>query len=251
MASNTLTLALLGDVDLNSYAEAIGHFRSLVQALTDELAHGVAIEWSIQDLSASSAIATIRGESDQITFVENIVHGYVEVGKALARNTPIPYPEKVAKEAQAITRVLYRKVSSIRFETPDEDITISTPFGVLPDEAHPYRAFGAVRGRVETLTRRKGLRFVLYEALSDRAVSCYVKEDQEELMRDIWGKRVAVEGLVSRDPLTGLPFTVRNVSNVVPLGEIEPGGYQQARGAVPIEKGMIPPEEAIRRIRDA
>lgn len=249
MIKDTLSFELLGDIDLTTYAHAIQRFRGLVEALTEDVAHGIAIVWNIKTLSAGSALAEIRGESDRIDVVERVVRGYAEVGRALEKNAAIPFSDRVIKEARAITGILDGKITSIRFETPDEDIIINTPFGT-PPEIQPHRSYGTVKGRVETLSRRKGLRFIIYEALSDRAVSCYVSERDEQLLRDIWGRKVIVEGLVTRDPLSGQPFTVRDVSSIAPFPDSGPGGYQDARGAVPIEKGMIPPEDAIRRGRD-
>lgn len=250
MAKDTLTLALIGDIDFRSFAETTQHFRALIEALSEEMAPGVHIEWTLHDLGIGSAITAVRGESDRIDRVEQVVRAYAEVGRALEHNKPMPFSERVSKEAYAITRVLNHRIRSIRFETPDEDIIIAAPLGAIP-EVQLSHSYGAVKGRVETLSRRKGLRFILYEALTDKAVPCYVTEEKEQLLRDIWGKRVLVEGRVTRDPISGRPFTIRDVTNITPLAESTRKGYLEARGAIPLKLGMISPEEAVRRIRDA
>ena len=49
----------------------------------------------------------------------------------------------------------------------------------------------------------------MYDELFDSAVSSYLGEEHEDMMRDAWGKRLIVEGWIRRDPETGRPVTVR------------------------------------------
>ena len=114
----------------------------------------------------------------------------------------------------------------------------------------PY--YGGVEGRVQTLTSRGSLRFTLYDLFYDRAVSCYLSEGREDLMRDAWGRYVLVEGMVYRDPVGGRPTSVRRVTGDTILTEPEPGrSYVDARGALRQDASGLSPEEAIRRVRDA
>ena len=84
--------------------------------------------------------------------------------------------------------------------------------------------------------------------MHDRAVSCYVAEGHEAIMRDLWDKRAIVEGLVTREPNTGRPMSIRGVTTVRLLDDKE-GDYRDARGVVPFAGGPSP-EEIIRRLRD-
>ena len=112
-------------------------------------------------------------------------------------------------------------------------------------------AYGSVEGRVQTLTSRGGLRFVLYDSLFGRAVYCYLQAGGEDLMRGAWDRRAVVEGWVSREPVTGRPVSVRQVTAVRLLDEIEHGQFRKARGAVPPVEGRPPPEDTVRMLRDA
>jgi hypothetical protein len=71
------------------------------------------------------------------------------------------------------------------------------------------------------------------------------------MMRDVWGRRVIVEGLVNRDPITGQPETIRSITRVEVLPDNEPGSYRRAIGALRGRKLRLSPEAAIRRLRDA
>lgn len=112
-------------------------------------------------------------------------------------------------------------------------------------------SYGAVRGRVETLSSHDGLRFTLYDLLTNRAITCYMQPGREETMREAWEKLAIVEGLVRRDPATGQPTTIRQVTRIEIIPEIEPGGWRQAIGSIPHLQSAPSSEEAVRRGRDA
>jgi len=261
MATDTITLMLEGDVTLESFASAVKSFTSLIVALTKE--EGGDIEWTIEDLQPGSALATIRGQSKQPERVERVVRSYAQVGKTMQQNRALHRPPSVSRPAMALGRLVGTKVRSIRFETPEEEAVISArpSRGRKPTLAEatlqavpelqiesPAGSFGAVEGEVQTLTKRHGLRFTLYDSLGDRAVSCYLQPGQEEQMRDIWGKRAIIEGWVARDPINGRPITIRRVTNIIPIAD--QGDYTQARGILPLEPNAESPEKRIRRSRD-
>lgn len=249
MANDTVTLALHGEVSLARFAEAIGHFDRLVNALANEH-KATGIRWIVADLEVSSALATARAvgtngyDPEQ---VEPVVRDYLAVGRALAASEPLQFSRIVDKEARALTRLVGEEVTAVRFETAEADAEIRVAAATLPDVVIPT-AYGAVEGRVQTLTSRAGLRFTLYDTLYDRAVSCYLAEGYEEIMRDAWGHRAVVDGLVARDMESGRPLAVRRVTSVELLGEFPPGEYRKLRGIAP---SSIRAEEAIRRLRDA
>ena len=254
MGLDTVTLQLSGDVSLDDLSLAVSRLRTLLNALAKDVAGGAEIIWLVDSLDAGSALTTYRGlatKGGEASEVERVVRAYGEVGTALERNSPITYSRAVAKEARGLLKVLGTdRVESLRFETPETDATI---WGVpqQPQIAEAVGAYGAVEGRVQTLSSRGGLRFTLYDTLSDRAVSCYFAEDfDEELMRDAWGRRAIVEGWVRRDAITGRPLTIRRVTNVTVLPEGEPGSYRDARAVAPLRDGDLMPEVVIRRLRD-
>jgi hypothetical protein len=242
VAERTLTLALHGEVTLEAFADAIQHWRGVVDALTLEAAPGRDVRWVISDLIASSAIATVRAEGE-VEAAAPVEESYLELGRALAAGNVQMYPEPVRFDALRLTGLIDGSVDFIRFETAQADAIITTNYDRLLEAAVPQirkiaqtpAALGGVRGRVQTLQSRGGLRFTLYDTLFDKAVSCYLHEGQEEIMRDVWGQAAVVEGVVTRDPMTGRPLTIRDVRNVSAVREVAPDAYLQARGAIPRE----------------
>ena len=248
MSNNTMTIALDGNVTFDSFARAISSFDRLVKALSTHLRTRQDIEWFVDDLAKSSAIATIRGESATMQKVELVVNSFAEVGHALETGERIDYPNTVAHPANELRRIVDDYVTSIRFETAGRDSLI-TNLGVPQPRTFMPPAYGSVEGRVQTITNRASLRFTLFDTLHDKAVSCYLQEGREEAMTKAWGHQAIVEGLVNRDPVSGRPISVREISSVqiVPDSEFS---YVNARGVLDVPDGALPPEETIRRIRD-
>jgi len=255
MPRDTVTLELQGKVSLARFADAVGRFSSLVEELAS--AHGATgIRWEIADLEAGSATATARGLTGNgatASQLERVVDSYLEVGEALQRGATLPFPPPVEREARALASVIGGGVEGIRFETAKADVLLREPAAdaTVTPASEPVSAYGAVTGRVQTLTSRSRLRFTLYDTLADRAVSCYLAEGKESEARDIWDRLATVEGWVSRDPASGRPLTVRRITAVNVLDEGETGGYRRARGVLARRGASARAEERIRRLRDA
>jgi len=249
MFKDTITLALNGEVDLHRFAIAVSNLEILVQGLSKEKG-AENTRWVIYDLQASSAMATVRGESDILGEVERVVNAYEDVGQSLQAGQRPNYSEPIVKAANAIIAVLGDKVTSVRFETPEREFTVASRPDIAMASAI-MKSFGAIEGRIQTLTNRKGLRFVLFDTLHDRAISCYLSEGQEERMREIWGKRAIVEGEISREKDTGRPLAIRYIADIKALEETQRGNYLRARAVAPRKPGAPLAEVIIRQLRDA
>ena len=246
MADNTMTLALDGNVPLRAFALAIEHFSGLVEALATHFQARDGVEWFIDDLVKSSAIATVRGESETPQKVEQVIRGFTEVATALRSNSRIPYSARVRTHASQIRDIINGQVTAIRFETADADIVLADRSSslLLPP------AFGGIEGQIQTLTNRVSLRFTLFDAFYDRAVSCYLTEGNDDIIREAWGRRAAIEGLVTREPDSGRPVSIRGITSIEILPDDIPH-YEEARGIVTVQEGAPSAEEIIRRLRDA
>ena len=254
MAADFVTLALNGDVPLAAFARAMQHLSALIEALTAELDVTGAMTWVVDELQAGSAVATFRGEptlGHDVEAVTRVVHAYTAVGHALAAHERPPYSPRVIRAAEAIVALVADRVASVRFETAEADATISGVLIRAEPSATPVHAYGAVEGRIQTLTSRGGLRFTLYDAVYDHAVRCFLEEDKDDLARDAWRRAAIVEGLVSRDPVFGYPVTIRRITAIHPLEGVAPGSYRRARAILPRLPQEDAPEERIRRVRDA
>ena len=254
MAQDNLTLVLDGEVTLDEFATAVKGLKDLVNALSREAAKKERIKWVVADLESGSAFATIAGRSDAPQSVEAVVHAYEAVGVALQRHTQVPYSRKVREYAENIYSVLERperSVTSLRFETPLSEVLVTPENVEQPTQAALISAFGALEGRVQTLTNRGGLRFTLYDALYDKPISCYLTPGLEDAMRSVWGRRAVVEGWISRDPETGRPLSIRQIVHIEPLPEVSTGAFRAARGLVSFTSKQLKSEDLLRQVRDA
>jgi hypothetical protein len=256
--NDTVTLALDGTVSLSEFSAALARFDALIVALATE-SQASSVVWQIDALDFSSAITTARAVPTNGTtpeHIDRVVRAYLEVGRCLERHETIPYSPVVVEQARSLSALLRgSKIEAIRFETADADAIIREPTTDAPPAnvaSSPRSAsYGAVTGRIQTLTSRNSLRFILYDHIHDRAVSCYLVEGGETLMRQMWDRVATVEGWVSRDPVSGRPLTVRRVSSVTPITEVEPDAYKAARGAIPRSHDDPLPESLTRQLRDA
>ncbi|MBA2514594.1 MAG: hypothetical protein H0V26_09765 [Solirubrobacterales bacterium] len=254
MPKDTITLRISGDVHLEDYLVAMRQFRALIEALNKEVAGGIEVEWSIEDLAAGSADTTVRGgvkEESWQRAVEDIVRAYEEVGISMERGQDFPYSKEAADAAFGITGILNGRIDEITFETEDMEafVTSAAASSLNRPVQTPAYSYGAIEGRVQTLSSRTGLRFTLFDAFG-RGIQCHLRRGDEDMMRDAWNKWVVVEGRVRRDA-EGKPKSIRQITDVVVR---EVGGsedYREARGAVPVGPNAPSSEEIIRRLRDA
>jgi hypothetical protein len=256
MPNDTITLELSGEVYLEDFVKAMRELRSLVNGLSKDVAGGAKLDWSVDYLEGGSATATLRGvanDEDEQRYVAEIVKAYGEVGRALETGSEIPYSRGVAKAAHEIVSILNGRIDEILFETEETEAHIRS----LDDPAtwrSPSRfyAYGAVQGRLHTLSSRKGLRFVLYDVFGN-AIRCYVPEagdTMRERVRKAWDGFVVVEGKVHRDA-SGKPVSISEITDVVIRESGEKDGYRLAMGAIRSAPDAPTPEETIRRLRDA
>ncbi len=245
MANDTITLSMDGLVPLRAFGQTMQRLYSLIVALDQEYAPGARIQWFVEDLRSGSAVATIRGEAKSIDPVLDVIRAYDEIGRSLQRHERPAASPKVVARAQAIPRVLNGKVTAIHFLTAYEESVIQRE--AIHQELYPV-TIGSVDGTVEALNSHLELRFVLYDDIFKQAVTCYVEDEHRAQLLDIWGRRVRVEGTITRHPVTGRPTSVRHIRSIHRLDQ-EPGDVYAAKGAWLRGPDDLSALDAIRRVR--
>jgi len=251
MPDNTVTLALEGDVTLFELRESVNRFANLVDLLSREIAPEVHIQWTVEDLQGGSALMTVVGEAEDEEPVLRVVKGYERVGQSLQRGEPAPFSPAIQREAISITRMVKDNIISVRFHTAEVDTVIYGEAVALEKRPEMLVSFGAVRGRVQTLSSRGKLKFTLYDLFTDKPVTCYLQEEQRDQMIKAWGHEVVVMGRVTRSPEAGRPLTVREITQVEPLRNVDAQSYRALRGSIPWNEDDERSEITIRRMRDA
>lgn len=255
MANDTVKLELRGDIQIDVFADAIRHFSELVLALSHEIAGRDLIEWELDTLDyGSPAVLMWQGHLDDIETVESVVVAVETVGKSLERGDAIPYGEQIRNIAVNLAKIPNGKIdtlllgSSKTVASITSDAASNLENNIQPSEVSSY---GQVVGTADTISRRQGYVVTIFDELFDKAVRCYFEQGQENLMRDMWEKRVSVTGLIARDAYSGRPRAIRHISNVEFLPKSSLDNFIALKGSASYKPGDELPEETIRRFRDA
>ena len=255
MADNTVTLAIDGEVTLALFASAVSDLSVLMEHLTTFVVREADIQWVIEHLDGGSAVVTARAEGADMMEARGVTEAYLDIGRAIASGQSLDYPGQINSRARKLVALTSERIPSIRFENSEADVVIehnkNYALQTAGLDAPDPSLYGAVEGVVQTLSNRHGLRFALYDSVFDKAVSCYLESGQEDIMRNAWGRRAIVEGIVNRNADDGRPLSVRRISHVELVTDYPPGSYRLARGILPRQPGDALPEDAIRRVRDA
>jgi hypothetical protein len=258
--SDTITLAISGRISLDELADAVSDFRGLIAALTRQVARTEPIEWRVVSVVPNGAILVNQGIGSPAA-VENVVREFEAVAPSIAQHDSDALPYRLRSHAERLIADVQGNVESIRLETEARDATIY-PFPTSAGEEAPTAARGAdglARGRIQTVSSRRTLHFILYDEVDDRPVSCYLARtssdaEAQERLRAMWGQLATVAGTIRRDPRTGRPTTIRGIDPVRGIELIkEPRlrRFLRAEGAFPWVDEDEPAEDVVRRLRDA
>jgi hypothetical protein len=249
--ADSVTLRLDGGtVSFRTFATATDRFAKLLAELPKEAGVSGPVEWVLSDLELGSAILAASPLTAPET-TTRLVDVYLDLAGRVRAN-PFVLDRPALRLVSQLAEVSKELGDSVAFETEDGEVIFRpAETGAQPVPVTPPVTHGTVTGRIQTLQLRRGLRFVLYDALHDKAVVCYLAPEHEGLMRDAWGRLAEVTGMVTRDPVTDRPRTVRQVTNVRVLDELDRYAFRAARGVVERRDDAPPSEDVIRRIRDA
>jgi len=248
--SPRITFALEGTVSLQDLATVIGSWTKLMDSLGSEVAEGETIRWEVDDLSGGSAEIVLRGEGADVATIERVAEAYRVSMDSVTEGKPWPYAIGTRSHAVALLNVIKGPITSGRYDAPQGGGVAFAPVGNQPAlRAQIVESLGAINGMVETLRRRGGLQFTLYDDIFDSAVRCFLSAGQEDMVRDRWGKLVTVRGRVSRNAMDGRPIAIRGIQDIVVWNEEQSGGLIRAAGMFQRALGSSP-GEGVRRLRD-
>ncbi|MCA9936914.1 MAG: hypothetical protein H6662_15520 [Ardenticatenaceae bacterium] len=255
MINDTVKLELRGDIQIDVFSEAVRHFSELVVALSKDIAGQDTIEWELDTLEyGSPAVLTWQGHSDDVDIIENVVGAVETIGQKLEQGSAIPYGEQIRTIAHNLARIPNGKIDTLLLGSSQliSQIT-SESLSNLDTRFQPseINSFGQVIGIAETVSSRQGNVVTIYDELFEKAVRCYFQEGQEDLMRNMWGKRVVITGNITRDAFSGRPRTIRDISDVRFLQEPDEDRFLSLRGVLTYQKGDETSETIVRRFRDA
>ena len=234
--SNTLTLALNGDVTLQEFSKAMNQFKEIVSGLKEDVAPASDIDWYIDKLKTGSATAIIRGvptTSSDIQAIRNIGDAYADIGRRIVHGETLTFNATVISAVTNLRKMINGRISSINIEASGKKYTVKRHAIFSPQKTYwNTETFGCARGRVQSISDRQYLHFTLYDYNDDHPIFCSLPESQREKMRGIWGRLVYVEGTIIRDEDNDQITSISNISNIEIIGEKKPKAWRQALGCL-------------------
>lgn len=252
------SLQLDGETSIELFANALAGWAGAMTGASKLVGKHHVISNYVTDLSGGSAIteSTVTFDSaeaaDRFEALMNDVH--LAVREDTVDELPVPL-RRGASRLRTILRSDGRTSMVLRSSTRDVLVPSSVSSDLVyarPEIAKlPSEVFGELIGRLQAVSSRKAFTGTLYDDTFDKSVRCYFDAGQEDLVRNVWDRRVSIVGSIRRDPATGRPLSIRDIKSVTPeVGHVEEHAWQQARGilkhALPHER----PEVLLRRLRD-
>lgn len=251
---NELTLQLVGNHDIDGFASFITNSRYLIKSLSSSAVKGHRrqankLHWYPVSANVNGSIqVTYTAETQNQDSFEQFQDAFFQVGNALRSGDTIDYSHAVEKYANSLRKVVSGENDSLVFMNEELETVIKPEYKSL-DKKIAISSYGQVTGKIETISSRHGLRFILYDSFFDRAVTCYVNNEKDEkLLADNFLKVVTVSGLVTRDPENDRPFRVTKINHIAQIKHLA-YTWQDAQGIIQLPKD-IAPEEYIRKLRD-
>jgi hypothetical protein len=213
---NTITLDFDGPVITpDTFRRLVSAFVDLLTAVTDKAAGtGKKTVWDM-NVSTGSRLFIARAVADQRTtattqrVIAALPSGLnkLEMGASVA---PAYFDQRALRAARELASIpKQRKLTYVRFRSEGEPVSVSqrsadTAIRLLGQ----HQALGSVEGKLQTISERGSLQFVVFDSLYDTGVNCFMNEDLMEQAKDAFRKRVAVSGMVQYDP-EGRPVSIR------------------------------------------
>jgi hypothetical protein len=273
MANDTATLVLDGPgFPIQLYASALGEFSGLIEDLNTDYARDAGLPWMLAESNGHEregdgrvhrAIVSTRAEYETDAgehAAEAVVAAYEELGTALEVGQGLnAFSDRVAKHGRELRGMLNGHIRTMVFSTAESEAAIvsdSSPNLLIPTKRVSAVSLGSVRGRIEMMGRRQGVRFTIYGYNDDLPVNCFLGTDNQdalsEQLRSGWGKVAIVSGLLRRDPETDRPMSIRQVSHIDIVEERgDTWDFRKAKGAWPWKPGDPTAAQSIRMVRDA
>lgn len=249
MSNSSITLRLEGESSIDEFAKSMTSLAQLLDAMRVEIAGSSSVTWLVDDLSTGSAIATLRPLTDTPEQADRVAQGVLAVGRALSDHAPIPYGPAVQRAASGLSSVLNGYVTSLTLTVGSHSASVHSRVPVM--ESLSVRSFGSVRGSLETLRARRGLKFTLFDELYDGAIECTISDEQRDIVREMWGLRVIVAGTVFRDRISGRPTRIDPVTAIEPIPDVDENAFLNAPGVLSEIDPSLESHALVRRLRDA
>lgn len=212
-----LTLEMSGDdVTPAAFLRAVKSFFAAVKCLSDEIDSD--LHWRVQVKQASNLISAIPKGKYNVRSVSDIVSSFDRGFKIIESpgQDVGDFPEDVLESIRDLAAVAVGADGDmlVRLWTEKRPHNLSARTVAAIDDilTGAFTEHGSVCGTIETISRRGGARFVIYENRNPKAINCIVPSEKLADAIAAFGKRAEVYGKVYYDK-HGRPVRV-NVEDI-------------------------------------
>ncbi len=253
-SENEVTFKFYGNPTIDEYAYFVSNSRHLVKSVTassvkNNRRQPNKLHWYPSNASVNgSVLITYSALTQNQDSFERFQDAFFRVGDALRTGEEIGFTHRVEKYAQNLRKVIKDEDDTLVFENQTHETVIKPDYRPASNPS-AVSAYDEVKGTIETISSRHGLRFILYDAIFDRAVTCYVdSEEDERMLAENFRELVTVNGLVSRDPETDRPLKITKIRNICKVAQRK-YSWRDVEGIIKLSSEMTP-ERYVREVRD-
>lgn len=254
-----------GIVTIRRLRDLLDAWDDTFSSLQTKLGKDQVVSNHVSDLSGGSAAAACIVEFSTTVAADEFSRYYYQVGIASQYEDISHLPKYISKPAKKLRKAIPRDVEEgmdgVVWRSPaseqllqevdaNEKLDSSLFDDILP-QATPT-SYGVLEGRLEALNSHQGLEARIYDSLFSRAVKISLNPSDREKIRELWDKKVTVQGVISRDVRSGVPLRVLDIdaiAEVVPHG-LDPWAWKDAAGVLEGKVDDLPSEKLIRKIWD-
>ncbi len=226
----------------DTFRRLVASFVDLLESVTEKAAGtGKRTVWNMAVSEGSRLIrATAVPDLKTAAVTEKVVRAIPDGLKRLEKGTPVSptyFDQRALRAAREIASISKeRKLIYLQFHGAGAPVSVSQRSAdSVVKLLGQHQALGTVEGKLQTITDRQTLQFVVFDSLYDRGVNCFMDEGTMEKAMQAFRKRVAVTGMVQYDQ-ESRPVSIRvdsievfkDVSELPPIKEFR-GLFKKAQ----------------------
>jgi hypothetical protein len=205
--ANSVTLDFDGAVVTpDTFRRLVSAFVDLLNAVTEKAAGtGKRAVWNMAVAKGSRLlIATAVADRKTEVVAEKVIHAIPDGLRRLEKGTPVSptyFDQRALRAARELASIpKERKLTYVKFWAAGPPVPVSqrsadTAVKLLGQ----HQALGSVEGKLQTISERGTLQFVVFDSLYDKGINCFMDEEIMEQAMQAFRKRVAVTGMVQYD----------------------------------------------------
>jgi hypothetical protein len=263
MVERTFAITLDGTVSLDRWTGVLSAWNKSLDLLAKDLGPRHLLSMRIAGLTFGSAITEVAADFDDPQIADAFTREHDRFSRALRDGNIIDFPPPLQRSGKQLLKAAkLDSADEIIMSSDSGDVVIGlassstmvTMVAPVATGSDAVTAHGGVVGVLQSISSRGSLRAVVFDEINDKAVRCLISPEQHDEVGALWDQLVEVRGLVSRDPHTGRPLSVREVKSIRGVekhfGEADENAWLRARGVLKNAYPGLSSVDLIRMVRD-